>query len=116
MRVGAPGVGGWVVSGSRGPIVASSLHHLAVPYLPGVAYVRIVPYRTAWQAILVVTTRPHVAKQCNLMYGCVPLLLRGGKMSKDEDAVLQQVRFRGSRSGQGRREQGDGVWVRSREW
>ncbi|GIL58673.1 hypothetical protein Vafri_13670 [Volvox africanus] len=43
------------------------------------------------QAILVVTTRSHVAKQCNLNYGCVPLLLRGSKMSKDEDYVIQQI-------------------------
>ncbi|GLC60287.1 hypothetical protein PLESTB_001594600 [Pleodorina starrii] len=43
------------------------------------------------QAIVVVTTKPHVAKQCNLVYGCVPLLLRGGKMSKDEEHVIQQV-------------------------
>lgn len=44
------------------------------------------------QAIVVVTTRSHVAKQCNLSYGCVPLLLRGGKMAKDEEHVIQQVK------------------------
>ncbi|GIL77051.1 hypothetical protein Vretimale_3233 [Volvox reticuliferus] len=43
------------------------------------------------QAVLVVTTRSHVAKQCNLNYGCVPLLLRGCKMSKGEKYVIEQI-------------------------
>ncbi|EFJ40446.1 pyruvate kinase [Volvox carteri f. nagariensis] len=43
------------------------------------------------RAILVVTTRPHVAKQCNLNYGCVPLLLKGVKMGKDEEYVIQKI-------------------------
>ncbi|GFR42123.1 hypothetical protein Agub_g2966 [Astrephomene gubernaculifera] len=49
----------------------------------------IAKYRPS-QAVIVVTTKPHVAKQCNLNYGCVPLLLRGWKES-DEEAVVQQV-------------------------
>ncbi|KAG2439977.1 hypothetical protein HXX76_004095 [Chlamydomonas incerta] len=39
------------------------------------------------QAIVVVTTRTHVARQCNMNYGCVPLLLR----SKDRDANLDKI-------------------------
>eukprot|EP00198_Chlamydomonas_reinhardtii_P006402 XP_001695738.1 pyruvate kinase [Chlamydomonas reinhardtii] len=39
------------------------------------------------QAIVVVTTRTHVARQCNMNYGCVPLLLR----SKDRDAPLDKI-------------------------
>ncbi|KAG2454740.1 hypothetical protein HYH02_000576 [Chlamydomonas schloesseri] len=39
------------------------------------------------QAIVVVTTRMHVARQCNINYGCVPMLLR----SKDRDAPLDKL-------------------------
>ncbi|PNG93949.1 Pyruvate kinase, partial [Tetrabaena socialis] len=35
----------------------------------------IAKYRPS-QAVVVVTTRKHVARQCNMNYGCVPLLLR----------------------------------------
>ncbi len=39
---------------------------------------------------MVVTTKPHVAKQCNLNYGCVPLCLPGAE-NMSEDKVTEQV-------------------------
>ncbi len=48
---------------------------------------------------MVVTTKPHVAKQCNVNFGCVPLLVAAPHYSAGtdgaeevmEEALLQQV-------------------------
>ncbi|KXZ44735.1 hypothetical protein GPECTOR_63g60 [Gonium pectorale] len=46
---------------------------------------------TSAPPVVVVTSKEHVAKQCNLNYGCVPLLLRAGRKHLEDDSVLQKV-------------------------
>ena len=43
------------------------------------------------QPMVVVTTKAHVARQCNLHWSTVPLLLPHGERMADMDKILEEV-------------------------
>lgn len=53
--------------------------------------VRLVAKYRPPMAVVVLTRRPEVARQCNALYGCLPLLVPGGASSLSTQQVTDMV-------------------------